>query len=300
MRTGIALAATALATGLFHTADAQDRGLAFWQDGKAELSSYALTQPRYGELHDGTAVLIFVTEPFSDRTRVKADPGHDASDVFPAFKLNLVKDFQTGIYDYNLMTSVFVALDPKDHRRAGAPAKMTFSGQEWCGNVFDELLFYGDRIDRKRFSYFDGEGDGEEKISYPKDAIAIDELLILVRSFPQPFLREGESKTLAVLGSLERARLLHRPLAFSEGTLTRPNGSERVTVPAGNFEVEVYSMALDGGERWTYSVEKAFPHRIIAWTGPDGEVAKLRGSERLKYWQLHGNKDEDQRARIGL
>ena len=37
-----------------------------WGDGKAELDRYALTQPRYGELRQGTAVLIFVTEDFSD------------------------------------------------------------------------------------------------------------------------------------------------------------------------------------------------------------------------------------------
>ncbi len=50
-----------------------------WGDGKAELDGYALTQPRYGELREGTAVLIFVTEDFSDSlTRVKADPGVNA------------------------------------------------------------------------------------------------------------------------------------------------------------------------------------------------------------------------------
>src|SRR5437879_1004520 len=47
----------------------------WWGDGKAELDGYALTQPRYGEPREGTAVLVFVTEDFSDSARVKADPG---------------------------------------------------------------------------------------------------------------------------------------------------------------------------------------------------------------------------------
>src|SRR5438105_143676 len=73
-----------------------------WSDGRAELDGYRLTQPRYGELRKGTAVLIFVKEDFSETARVKADPGrHPPEDVFPVLKLNFVKDFQTGVYDYN-------------------------------------------------------------------------------------------------------------------------------------------------------------------------------------------------------
>src|SRR5438477_209587 len=84
-----------------------------WNDGRAELDGYQLVQPRYGQLHKGTVVLVFVKEDFSDSARVKADPGvHPADDVFPVMKLNVVKDFQTGIYDYNLMSSVFVAFEP--------------------------------------------------------------------------------------------------------------------------------------------------------------------------------------------
>ena len=72
------------------------------------MNGYRLVQPRYGAKRAGTAVLIYVTEDFSDSLRVKADPGkHPASDVYPVLKLNAVRDFQTGIYDYNVMTSVF-------------------------------------------------------------------------------------------------------------------------------------------------------------------------------------------------
>jgi hypothetical protein len=37
----------------------------YWFNGEAELSSFQLTQARYGELREGKAVMIFVTEPFS-------------------------------------------------------------------------------------------------------------------------------------------------------------------------------------------------------------------------------------------
>ena len=78
---------------------------------------YDLVFPRYGQPRHGVAVTIFVTETFSNTLRVKADPGkHPSSDRFPVMKLNLVEDFQTGIYDYNLMTSTFVALAPVNER----------------------------------------------------------------------------------------------------------------------------------------------------------------------------------------
>lgn len=36
----------------------------YWYAGKAEITSYKLEQARYGELRDGKAVLVYVTEPF--------------------------------------------------------------------------------------------------------------------------------------------------------------------------------------------------------------------------------------------
>src|SRR5215472_14166548 len=113
-----------------------------WGDGKGELSSYYLTFPRYGELRKGLAITVFVTETFSNSLRVKSDPGkHPKSDEFPVIKLNLVEDFSTGIYDYNLLTSAFVALAPINGRPAGAATKVSFTSQEWCGNVYGQALF---------------------------------------------------------------------------------------------------------------------------------------------------------------
>jgi hypothetical protein len=126
-----------------------------WGDGRAELSGYRLQQPRYGSSRPGTAVLIYVTEDFSDSLRVKADPGkHPASDVYPVLKLNAVRDFQTGIYDYNVMTSTFARVAP-----AWPIAKVSFSSQEWCGHVWHQLLPRGGSVAGVSHSYFDGEAD---------------------------------------------------------------------------------------------------------------------------------------------
>ena len=48
----------------------------YWFAGDAEISSFTLTQSRYGELRSGDAVLIYVTEDFLPNIQVKANnPG---------------------------------------------------------------------------------------------------------------------------------------------------------------------------------------------------------------------------------
>ena len=47
----------------------------YWHQGVAELTRYRLRQARYGEVYDGEAVLIFVTEPFLPDAQVKHEHG---------------------------------------------------------------------------------------------------------------------------------------------------------------------------------------------------------------------------------
>ena len=80
---------------------------AHWADGKAEISSYEVVQPRYGELRQGYGVMIFVTESLHRQTFIKVDSPTPETDQFYALKLNHILNFTTGIYDYSVMTSVF-------------------------------------------------------------------------------------------------------------------------------------------------------------------------------------------------
>ncbi len=282
-------------SAIAHAADSR----AYWQDGRAELSAYALKQDRYGQARQGSVVLIYVTEPFSHSARVKADPGkHPPKDVFEVMKLNVVKDFQTGIYDYNLMTSVFAPLDAREGRGSGAPSKIVFSSQEWCGALFEELLFDSLRIRQKRFSYFDGEADQAQDLPYPKAGLSVDALPLLVRGFTEHHLRPKQKKEVQFLPSLEAARLAHRPLAWQKGTLFR-SPSPAVTVPAGRFEVDHF-VAEFGKQRYEYWVERAFPKRIVAWQGPSQERAELLGSKRMAYWKLNQNGGEKHLRDLGL
>lgn len=286
----------AAAVFLFAASASGDDFWAHWGDGKAELNGYRLTQPRYGAPREGTAILIYVTEDMSDSLRVKADPGkHPKQDVYPVLKLNAIRDFQTGIYDYNVMTSVFARVSP------GWPlAKLSFSSQEWCGHFWHQLIPRGGRVAGVSHSYFDGEADGGQDLELPPDGVFEDLLPILLRGLGMAYMKAGESRTVPYLPSLLSARLAHKPLAWGRATISRAAGSLAEVVPAGSFEVTQWSVAEQGGPTTTFAFEAAPPYRLIRRSSDRGEDAVLLGSTRLPYWQLNGPGGEKYLREMGL
>lgn len=265
-----------------------------WQDGQAEVSLYDLTQPRYGQLRQGEAQLIFVAEPFTRTTRVKPDPGnHPDSDIFYVLKLNHLRKFRTGTYPYSIMTSTFAHVDPEGERPRGAPTKVTFSSQEWCGQVFHQLLFDQERVRSHSFSYFDGEAEQAQTITYPAEALVGDNLLVRVRGIlGGDLVAPGQRRQFPFLPSLLEVRLKHKPLAWSKIVVERGQEARQVQVPAGRFLVETYTFTSPGRPTLTVWVEADAPRRVIGWRTDRGERADLRSSHRIKYWELNDNGDE--------
>lgn len=267
----------------------------WWFDGKAELSGYELTVSRYGQARAGEAVLIYVTEPFSESKRTKLDRPARApeGDEVSALKLNLVRDFQTGIYDYNTMVSSFVRTDDL------SPLKTSFSSAEWCGHVFQSIEFRDGGIESRIDSYFEDES-GEDVLPTRPDGVPEDHLFVLLRGLRGAFLEPGESRDLPILTGVFQNRVAHEPLRWTEGTIGRRAAIETVEVPAGTFATTVYDVDAGDGRTGVFWIEDAWPHRIVAWElAPDARAA-LTGSARLPYWSLHDNGDEGYRAQIGL
>jgi hypothetical protein len=227
----------------------------------------------------------------------EAGPG-----TFQVLKLNLAQDFQTGIYDYHLMTSAFVAAEGAAGLPAGAPVKVSFSAQEWCGHVYQQALFGRQGADVTLHSYFEGEADQESELA-GGPGLSEDALLIWARGLAWPAVAPGETATVPILTSLQRSRLRHRPAAWEEAELSRAAETRQLTVPAGTFEVAEARATIRGatGERtWTFQVEQAEPHRIVAWETSEGERAELLGADRLAYWQLNAPGGERYLERLGL
>jgi len=286
-------------TGMPGTPRAADPGFSsWWHDGRAELDGYHWTGSRYGEMRSGYGVAVFVTEPFSASKRVKVDDAsQNPSDVVDVLKLNLVRDFQTGIYDYNTMVSTFARTSDF------TPVKISFSSTEWCGNVYEELLFREQGIELETRSYFEDES-GNRTLPVMKAGISEDELPILLRGLRGDFLPPGEERALPFLPSTFWSRLLHKPLNWAEARIQRKAKTESITVPAGTFEAVVYTVDTNLGRNGRYWIGTEYPHLLLRWEWKvDGallESAELSGSDRLKYWELHGNGGESYLERLGL
>lgn len=281
-----------------------------WNDGKAELDGYRLVQPRYGQARDGWAAMVWVTEPFRADKQVKADPPYEKKSAVQVLKLNLFRRFKTGLYDYSLMLSVFSPLkfDEKAPLAAHRALKVSFSAQDWCGQVFHQLNVRGGFADSEWRSYFESEGDGKERLTLGEDTVLEDELWFRLRGVTRP-LAPGRYR---FIPSLATARLAHTSLAAGTMEVKRAAESEQVKVPAGSFETVRYLLVLmpgDGRPRLgrTVWVEKAYPHRVIAWEGdvpglsgnePASERGELTGSMRDTYWQH--NRLEDVALRRAL
>jgi len=128
---------------------------AYWFAGKAEVTSYTLTQNRYGQQREGKVALIYVTEDFDPVNQVKTS---DPSKGIPVLKCNLLKNFQTGMYPYQIMQSSFGTIDQNQNKLL----KATYSQQEWCGHIYVQLnadLKSPSKINVKKHSYFEGNND---------------------------------------------------------------------------------------------------------------------------------------------
>ncbi|MEN0064476.1 MAG: hypothetical protein AAGA48_20175 [Myxococcota bacterium] len=266
-----------------------------WGDGKAELSAYRLTTPRYGQSRKGRVTLVFVTERFTEGQRVKSDGGHP--DEYPVLKVNEIRDFQTGIYDYNVMTSTFLRLD--GGAAWGEPVKVSMSMQEWCGHVYEHLLPGSNGLAWTQHSYFDGEGDREQDLGRRSDGVLTDALPALVRGLVQPALKPGETRTLDGLSTLMAGRLRHRAPSWSPLEITVATQIRTQATPSGNFEVRDVVTQHEGMQT-TWWVEVASPHRLVGWESTHGERAELIGSERLPYWMMSGEGNEKALPQLGL
>lgn len=258
----------------------------YWFNGKAEITSYNLVQARYGELREGEAVTIFVSEPFSPNKMTKADQAY--SDNVSVLKCNFTKRFNTGIYPYSLMSSTFF---PFEH--AQYSPKVSMSMQEWCGHVYMEMQNKKD-FQLTIHSYFEGE---TAQLSMKKAALE-DDFWSKIRLNPSA-IEEGNFK---VIPSFFYIRLMHKePKAYACSISKKEDG-----------EFEILHLTYPELKRsLSIRYQKAFPHAIESWKesypdgfGPNAAILETSGTKiksiRSDYWNRHDNADLGMRKELGL
>ena len=269
----------------------------YWYAGKAEITSYKLEQARYGEVHSGESVLVFVTEPFSRSKQVKLDDWRDQSaDNVSVMKLNMTKKFLTGIYPYSMMMSTFTPVSADQYPN---PFKITTSSQEWCGHTWMQLNLKNKNYQLQGFSYFESEGDLDTSV--PK-AILEDELWTRIRYNPEA-LPVGE---VDIIPSTFYLRLRHRPFEAKKatGVINTLESSD-----FANAEHKVYEIKYDDRSLSIY-FESVFPFEILGWEetymsgfgNPEMLTTKAKRINTIKsaYWGKNSNKDREIRKELGL
>ncbi len=222
----------------------------YWYSGKAEITSFKLEQARYGELHSGYSVLVFVTEDFSKDTQVKLDyPEQAGSDRVKILKLNRIKKFDTGIYRYSMMDSIFTPVDIDEYPNT---LKVSSSSQEWCGNTFSQLNLRDGGYEVESFSYFESEGD--KRFALGREFLE-DEIWTRIRIDPAS-LPVGKIK---IIPGTMASRLTHRRLGVesAEASLTQ----HPIKPALMNYKLEYPG----SGRSMLVTFKKAFPYEIISW-----------------------------------
>ncbi len=268
----------------------------YWYSGKAEITSYKLEQARYGELHEGYAVLVFVTEDFSKSKQVKLDnPQSAKGDGVKVLKLNRIKKFDTGVYRYSMMDSVFTPVYMNEYPNT---LKLTSSSQEWCGNTFTQLNLDDNGYDVRSFSYFESEGD--QKYSLQKEILE-DELWARIRLEPKS-LPQGRIK---IIPAAMASRLTHNELKVEIAEATLVENSD-------DSNLMDYTLVYDdSGRTMKITFGKLFPYEILSWEetyksgfGPGAKTLTTRAVKNKvlisDYWNQNKNIDRELREKLGL
>ncbi|MGI9548251.1 MAG: septum formation inhibitor Maf [Flavobacteriaceae bacterium] len=260
---------------------------AYWYAGEAEITSYKLEQARYGELRDGHAVLVYVSEPFLASEQVKANKNSPKN--ISVLKLNSTKKYLTGVYPYSIMTSTFYPVHDNQHA-----IKVSTSVQEWCGHVYSQLNNRED-FEIESHSYFEGEADSH--VNLPKTWLE-NEIWSKVRINPEE-LPQGN---LQMIPSFEYIRTAHKEIkSYSvKATMSSANGMSTYTL---DYE------DLDRTLQINFST--AFPFSIESWTetfksgfGPGAKLLTSRATKmkvlKTPYWQQNSTEDEKLRKELGI
>lgn len=258
----------------------------YWYSGKAELNSYTLKQSRYGEIRDGEVVLVFVTEPFSLSKQVKLDNPQDAGqDNVSVLKLNNIRKFTTGIYDYSIVTSSFTPVDSKNYPHT---LKLNTSIQEWCGHTFTQLNLEEENYNFQQFSYFESDGDTEKTIPA---ALLEEELMTHIR------LNNGQLP----LGEIDLIfSTIYSRFGYHDLKPTKAKISKTASDTVINYSIAY----LKHDRKLSITVEKEFPYKILSWTEDDGDglltEAQLKKSINEPYWSQKSLDDEAKRKELQL
>lgn len=216
----------------------------YWYAGKAEVNSYDLQQARYGNINKGEAILVFVTEDFRTDSQVKLE-SNEKDVATSVMKLNFIRKFTTGIYDYSMMSSIFTPINTKLFPNS---LKVTTSAQEWCGHTFTQLNLRNKEYTIEGKSYF--EAEAQEDFKLPQHWLE-DELWNRIRINPNTL----PINEISIIPSAQIARFRHKKLAV-----------EAAVASLDSVDLLTQKYVLTYPDRkLSINFDRKFPYSINGW-----------------------------------
>lgn len=262
----------------------------YWYSGNAELSSYRLEEARYGEIRKGEAVLIFVTEDFLTQKQVKKESETDENHT-SVLKLNLIRKFTTGIYDYSLMSSIF---SPVNQERNVLPIKVSTSSQEWCGHSWIQLNESTHHYQLQGFSYFEKEGDVNRLLT---KTLTEDGLWNQIRFNPE-LIPIGEVQ---MIPATQYLRLSHQAIKAYQANIQLQSTNDSLKKQL----LSIHYPELKRKVQIEFTAD--FPHHILGWSEEkqSGDTllttkAKLKSRIISPYWSQNRLQDSTMRKKLNL
>lgn len=264
----------------------------YWYNGLAELNSFELSQARYGEVHQGELVMIFVSEDFLVEKQVKKERSTDKKAI-SVLKMNIDREFTTGIYDYSMMSSVFTPITEHQWQK---PIKVSTSSQEWCGHSWTQLNQISTGYDFKQYSYFESEADQQFELG---KVLIEDGIWNQIRLNPEQ-IDTGKSK---MLPSTQYIRFSHIDAKPYDMKIIKKDYMLQ-DMPGENLK----SLTLNYPElnrSLEIIYEAAYPHMISGFKDSRKNnqlvtTAKRKASIRLDYWNKNGVQDSSYRKSLKL
>lgn len=267
----------------------------YWYDGKAEINTFEIKQNRYDTLHDGSALMIFVSEDFLTDKQVKNDR-YQSNQSTSILKKIEQRKFYTGVYDYTVYSTVFTPMELGQFKKT---FKVTGSSQEWCGTIYSQLNAKTTGYQATLHSYFEAENDQSLTIMH---GIPEGELYTRLRMNPE-LLPIG---AFDIIPDPIIATMKHYPLRSFNAIAS----------------ISEYEGDLSGDSLKTYTVhiaevnrtleilyEDITPFKIVAFydTYPSAFDQKMRTTEaictnrtKLDYWNKNSPSDEVLRKELKI
>ncbi len=249
-------------------------------EGKAEIAQYKGKVKRYHQFRDAHLALITVFEPFDYNLLVKSEQSNNY-----IIKQNQVLTFQTGVYPYRQMNSLF--WNPSNLFLM----KGVMTSQEWCGQSFKQVIYKNNNFYLKFHTYWEDAVEGEFKYKIPnKMYFFYDELPFILRFLTIDF----DTKEIQLFPLLMSSRVnqtgwdideVIRNPDFKKALLIKQK--EKIRFKNRSVEVSKYILEIED-KKDTFYFDFNHPYNIlIKWERNDGGFFELESISYAKYWELN-------------